>query len=57
MNVFVTVEEVSHVAAEDGEHSVVAVLAHEPHEVNPHLVEELMLGHAQHLDITSHCQT
>lgn len=57
MKVFVTVEEVSHVTAEDGEHSVVAVLAHEPHEVNPHLVEELMLGHAQHLDIISHYQT
>jgi len=44
-----TIKEISHVTAEDGKHSIVAVLPDEIHKVFSHRTHEFMFGHLEQL--------
>lgn len=44
------IEKISHVTAENGQHSVVSVLAYEVHEINAHLIHEFHIGDAENLE-------
>lgn len=43
------VEEVPHVSSQHREHAIVTVLTDESYEVHAHLIEELLLRHAEYL--------
>lgn len=49
MEIVQAIEEIPHVSSQDREHAIVTVLTDECYEVHAHLIEELLLRHAEYL--------